>query len=105
MNAADMARATAPLMARLVLAVFLAIVLLAAPAAMAARPQLNEAYGVKPEAQPTFVGRNGGACDGKPEAECKAPDSGCVWCISSAVPSACYTPVRLLTFANHFVSN
>jgi hypothetical protein len=31
------------------------------------------------------------ACEGKGEADCQRPT--CVWCKSSAVPSACYTPV------------
>jgi hypothetical protein len=31
------------------------------------------------------------ACDGKGQADCQRP--ACVWCKSSAVPSACYTPV------------
>ncbi len=32
------------------------------------------------------------ACEGKAEAECKA--SPCSWCVSAAVGSACYSPVR-----------
>lgn len=34
------------------------------------------------------------ACDGKGQADCQRP--ACVWCKSSAVPSACYTPVGVL---------
>ncbi len=30
-------------------------------------------------------------CDGKSESQCIYPT--CVWCVSAAVPSACYTPV------------
>ena len=32
------------------------------------------------------------ACEGKAEGDCKA--SSCAWCVSAAVGSACYTPVR-----------
>ena len=45
------------------------------------------------------------ACEGKAEGDCKA--SSCAWCVSAAVGSACYTPVRTggqVTAALHLIA-